>query len=218
MKNIVLEVASKMDLKKVQRGAPQVSHSKYVESIIKLMASCKAKGDIVELGVARGRNSVIIGNIIRGTKRKSKYYGLDTFSGYPSEDIDNSALQAIQDRGSWNINIDEVKKTLKNAGLSKICELIPGDLKVTLSKLCEERKLKIAMLYVDCNAYNPSIAGMRLAYPYMTKGSVICIDEHRVGGETKAIIEFCKEKNLKLVKTGDRIGIPMYAVKVDNDL
>ena len=50
---------------------------------------------------------------------------------------------------------------------------------------------------------------------FVQKGSIICIDEHRIGGETKALEEFSKSMKHQITKTGDTVGIPAY-IKVGN--
>ena len=44
----------------------------------------------------------------------------------------------------------------------------------------------------------------------MSPGGVICIDEKKQGGETKALIEFCKKHDLRFMKDSTPFSIPAY--------
>lgn len=162
------------------------------------------------MGVAHGRNAIIIGNTIKALKLDTKYVGFDTFVGYAQEDMDNKALKDIQRRKVWHTTKEKVEDTISKAGLSDICTLIEGDLKETLPQFLIEHNPEIALLYIDCNAYLPSITGMTATIGHVKRGSIICIDEHRIGGETKALEEFSKTMKHRITKTGDTIGIPAY--------
>ena len=100
-------------VQKAQKGSPKKSHHQYVQSIINILGKCSFPGLIIELGVAHGRNAVIIGNLIKALKLDTKYVGFDTFSGYTPEDMDNKALKDIQRRGVWNTTRGRSKRRLR---------------------------------------------------------------------------------------------------------
>ena len=63
---------------------------KYVTRIHNLFLRTKdVPGHIIELGTGTGRNAVIFGNLLRlyNLASSKKYFGFDTFSGYPEEVI-----------------------------------------------------------------------------------------------------------------------------------
>ena len=178
-------------------------------------------GDIVELGVYTGNNSIQF----MWQAPNKKYFGFDTFNGYTKEDIDTSPNKEglLDNQGRWNHDKNETIARLENfqekfnAG---IFEIIEGDLKKTLPKHIEDNKIKqVAMLYVDCNAYLPAIKGIESIYPIMPKGGIICIDEHQVGGETKALLETAERHGLEVIETGFNFVIgpnsnpPKYVIK-----
>ena len=161
-------------------------------------------GDIVELGVWTGLNSCQFMWQIP----EKRYVGFDTFNGYTEEDIETSPNKEglLANKGRWNHSKKETVERLQNFKDSYALgefEIIEGDLKQTLPKYIEEEKMKeVAMLYVDCNAYLPAIKGIEAIYPIMPKGGIICIDEHQVGGETKAILEAADKYGLEVIETG----------------
>jgi hypothetical protein len=173
----------------------------------------RVPGHVVELGVAYGRNAIIFSHLIHMHNEQDirQYIGFDTFDGYTDDTLmTDKHLSAT----AWkNISIEKVKERIRKAGDFRNCTLIKGDLTVTLTEYLKAHPdFRAALLYVDCNAYSPALKGMRLLKEFMSPGGVICIDEKRQGGETRALIEFCKENNLKFVKDISPFSIPAYTV------
>lgn len=165
----------------------------------------EVEGDIVELGVYTGNNSLQF--VWQEPNRK--YFGFDTFCGYTDEDIESSPNKEglLDNKGRWNHSKEEVVYRIndfKNTfSLLGEFEIVEGDLKETLPMFVKEGKIKkVALLYVDCNAYLPAVKGIEAVYSIMQEGSIICIDEHQVGGETKALNETAEKYGLEVVDTG----------------
>ncbi len=164
-------------------------------------------GDIVELGVYTGNNSVEF--MLQVPSRK--YFGFDTFCGYTNEDIEYPVNEnkegLIDNEGRWNHSkekvisrIEEYKETFS---LNTEYEIVEGDLKRTVPLHVKNKKIRnVALLYVDCNAYLPAIRGIEAIYPILSEGGIICIDEHQVGGETKAIEKTAEKYGLDIIDTG----------------
>lgn len=187
---------------------PKTSKSYYKALKDLFDKTVEVPGNIVELGVARGRNSAIFCDLIISSEVSKGYFGFDTFTGYMPEDITSSpnktGLVRNQKRNRWVWSEEKVYSTLDKLGVKDPCTLVTGDLKITLPNFLSNNNMKVSLLYVDCNAYLPAIEGMRSAYPYMQPGAVICIDEHVVGGETKALKDFAIEQKLKIIAIGDQ--------------
>lgn len=182
--------------------------SKYSKNIKFLLDKIKdINGDIVELGVAYGTNSIIIGEWIKDNKLEKKYFGFDTFTGYTEEDLktspNNEGLRKNQLAQRWNINPKIVEGSLKASGVQGVCELVQGDIKTTFPDFAKKRFSSLAMVYVDCNAYLPAITALKSSVPYLVLGAIIVVDEHQIGGETKAFLEFVESyKRIETFKTG----------------
>lgn len=176
-------------------------------------------GHIVEVGVARGRNAVLFGHLVRlnGEDAIRNYYGFDTFDGYVAEDLRRSPhLSEIE----WkNTTKAFVEKRLKSCQLSDICHVFQGSIEqeapIFLSRghrLFQPNSLQISLLYIDCNAYNAAKFSMNFFKQYMAPGGVICIDEKVQGGETEALREFCLENGLSIRKDPGPFGMPAHVV------
>ena len=172
-------------------------------------------GHIVELGVAYGRNTIIFSHLMQMHNEQDirKYIGFDTFDGYTDQTL---ATDKQLSSSAWkNISIEKIQQRISVAGNFNNYEFIKGDLNETLAEYLNlNPDFRAALLYVDCNAYQPALNGMRLMKDFMSPGGIICIDEKRQGGETRALIEFCKENNLRFMKDTGPFSIPAYT-KID---
>ena len=177
-------------------------------------------GDIVELGVHTGNNAT---QFLWHMPEK-KYIGFDTFTGYTKKDIEDDpesdSLESNMKEKRWvhdeqktveriedfNKKINQIARILLNRqdmSFAYDFEIIKGDIKRTVPKQVKKGNLKqVAFLYVDCNAYLPAIKGMESIYPILSEGGMICIDEHKNGGETKALREIAERYGLKIEDTG----------------
>lgn len=168
-------------------------------------------GHIVELGVAYGRNTIIFSHLMQMHNEQDirKYIGFDTFDGYTDQTL---ATDKQLSSAAWkNISIEKIRQRISVAGDFKNYEFIKGDLNETLAEYLKQHPdFRAALLYVDCNAYQPALNGMNLMKEFMSPGGIICIDEKRQGGETKALIQFCKENNLRFMKDPSPFSIPAY--------
>lgn len=175
-------------------------------------------GHIVEIGVARGRNAILFGHMIAisnpdGARR---YFGFDTFDGFVQEDLEN---EQHLDAGRWKGSREFVTARIKAASLSRFCHLIEGDIRSSGPEFLRSGTLghtpgnfRCALLYIDCNAYGASLESMRMFRPYMVPGAIICIDEKTQGGETEALIEFCRQENLQVQRDPEPFSPPAFAV------
>lgn len=181
-----------------------------IETFLEYLDKNNIPGDIIELGVYKGKTTKVICDYLIKNKSERKYYGFDTFSGYLEEDIttqpwENNKKGLIDNQKSerWNIDYKALLNELDELGMKSHYEIFVGDLKIKL-KECIDNKIinKISFLLVDCNAFLPSYTGMILSAPVMDAGSIVMIDEHTKGGETMALEKFCLERSLDIFDTG----------------
>ena len=128
--------------------------------------STKVPGHIVEIGVASGRNSLIFSKLISVTGENSlkKYYGFDTFEGYPLDTVNSNPGLSSKSWKSNSCTLSAVTKRLEDCGLSQFCTFIKGDCRITLKQFLNsyddikvnKGRMVIALLYIDCNSYEAS--------------------------------------------------------------
>ena len=168
-------------------------------------------GHIVELGVAYGRNTILFSHLINMHNENDvrKYYGFDTFDGFTEQSLESGKQLS---KNSWKgISVEEVEKRIKSTISNKPYKLIKGDIMKTVPTFLNDNpNFKAALLYIDCNAYEPALAGMEMFREFLSPGAIICIDEKRQGGETKALVEFCEKYGYIYMKDSHPFSIPSY--------
>lgn len=154
-------------------------------------------GHIIELGTGSGRNSLIFGSIIN-LNNQAKYkhvYGFDTFSGYPKNVLESN--KHFDSKAHTSFTFEDVKLRMMQNNLHDIVNLIKGSLPESLKDFLNKgiysftkEGLKISLIYVDCNDYETTFNSLIILKKYLSKGAIIAIDENRMGGETKALVDF----------------------------
>lgn len=168
------------------------------------------EGDIVELGVGKGTNAIIFSEWIKRNRSNKRYYGIDTFCGYGEEDYEEDPnVEGLKDNdGRWDWKRDLLIEELQRDKLDKYCNIISGDIKEKTKSLNTINK-KISMIYIDCNAYLPSIVGLNNLKSKLDKNALIIIDSGGDSSETncgeyKALKEFADNKKLEIYKEPSR--------------
>lgn len=168
-------------------------------------------GHIVELGVAYGRNAILFSHFIDMHNESDirQYFGFDTFDGYTESTL---ASEKNLSGSNWkNIDTESVKDRVSMSKTRTKVHLKQGDIIETIPRFLKNNpNFKAALVYVDCNAYEPAIAALRALRPHLMPGAIVCMDEKKQGGETKALLEFCSENELDLVKDKSPFSIPAY--------
>jgi len=81
-------------------------------------------------------------------------------------------------------------------------ELVKGDILQTLPEYLKAHKeLKISLLHIDIDVYEPAKIILELCYDRLVPGGILVLDDYgTVHGETKAVDDFFKNKNIKIEK------------------
>lgn len=177
-------------------------------------------GHIAEVGVADGRNTILFGLLIKLHSDTSirQYLGFDTFDGFDEKSL---ARDLHLDENRWKNNSKEkVLRRCQQNGIEDLIEIFEGKASETVpmvlknhkGKKFQRGKAKFALVYIDCNAYLPSIESMENFLPNIVPGGYIVIDEKLQGGETEAIFDFAKKHSLKVERLGAN-EVPM-AIKI----
>ena len=105
-------------------------------------------------------------------------------------------------------------RVLKQKGLEKNIELIKGDITETIPKYLKSNpKLKISLLNLDVDFYEPSMAILKNFYPKLSKGAILILDDYGIwDGETMAVNEYFHSKKIKIRKFSFS-QTPSYIIK-----
>ncbi len=173
-------------------------------------------GSIVELGVSRGVSFFAFHKMLEifcpmDTARK--IYGFDSFEGLTdfSEPDGRGHHDDLSDKrvGGWSAaevesEIFELVKLFNadNVLANERCRLIKGRIQDTIPAfLSETPGLRISLLHLDMDLYEPTLFALRHLWDLLAPGGVLVMDEYGLppwGGEAAAFDEFCNERNLDL--------------------
>lgn len=174
-------------------------------------------GAVVECGVFKGPSLIRFATFrdLLESSFSRKIIGFDSFGSFPSQanaEDDAYARKHEQFAGA-GISVAELKQAL---ALKKIenYELIEGDICKTVPDYAEQHpELRIALLHVDVDVYEPSMVALQTLYRRVVPGGVVIFDDYgTVAGETRAVDEFFAGQDILLQKLPIS-HIPAFLVK-----
>jgi hypothetical protein len=165
-------------------------------------------GCVVECGVGRGSSFFTWSRLMEifcPNDRQRRVYGFDWFQGLKFNPEDGPQVESSHYvEGGWSAAsaVDEVRKLVSIVNEDNIisksvrCQLIEGDVNETIPKFLEENPgLRIALLHLDMDMYEPTLAALKLLYPRVLRGGVVVFDEYGMipwQGETNAADAYFK--------------------------
>lgn len=175
-------------------------------------------GAIVECGVFKGASFLRLATYreLLENSVSRKLIGFDIFGEFPATHcVDDKQHRAsfIDSAGAESISCSELDKVMKLKGIKNF-ELIKGDIIETVPKyVTDNPQLKIALLHVDTDIYEPASVILAELYDKVCRGGIIVFDDYGVfPGETKAVDEFFSDKNVQFEKLS-LAHIPAFIVK-----
>ena len=180
------------------------------------------KGDIIECGVFKGASLIrfLTFRDLIERQNKRKVIGFDAFGKFPhpNKNYKNNKADKIfakrhDDNIGLGINMDSLKKYLKKKKITNY-KLVKGDVLKTLPNyLKKNKKLKIALLHLDLDVYEPTRFALNNLYKYIAKNGIILLDDYsHIQGATLAVDEFIKIKKLKILRVSKN-GRPYFIQK-----
>jgi hypothetical protein len=197
------------------RLAKTIAHFELYKSIVNL------PGVVLECGVFKGTSLIrflTYRHILEATHSRS-VFGFDMFGKFPRHDDadqnDIKFIEGFEGSAGDGLAINNLSKILDKKGISENLELIGGDITQTLPSFLEENpQLKIALLHIDVDVYDPTRVILEQCWDRIVSGGIIVLDDYAtVAGETKAVDEFLKRhKGIKVEKLSIS-HIPSYIRK-----
>lgn len=154
-------------------------------------------GTVVECGVFKGASLTRWAKfrelLLSGMSQK--IIGFDIFGRFPEATLDKDVEQRKQyldAAGDQSISVDQLKAVLNHYNLGENIELVKGDILKTIPEYVHEHpELKIAMLIVDVDIYEPTKVALEYLYPLVVPGGVVVLDDYAVWeGATRAVDEY----------------------------
>ncbi|WP_247232277.1 TylF/MycF/NovP-related O-methyltransferase [Telluribacter sp. SYSU D00476] len=175
-------------------------------------------GDILEFGVYKGTSLVRLlsfRNLLENEYVR-KVYGFDMFGKFPDAlelESDRSFVEKFESAGGYGISSEELEMHLTNKGFINF-SLVQGDILLTLPDfLAQNPALKIALLHIDVDVYEPTKFILENLWERVVKGGVVMLDDYgTVEGETRAVDEFFEDMAIQIHKPRFNY-IPSYIIK-----
>lgn len=175
-----------------------------VEGLIIIESLLKTKnivGDVCEFGVAQGKTSKLIANVIK--KSSKRIFLFDSFQGLPKPSIHDELIDDIFNLGKIEVyegKMSHSKKKVKNE-LKKIkfpknrIVINEGFFNKNSAENFKYPK-KISFAYIDFDFYQPIIDVLKIIEKKLVKNSIIIVDDYDFfsSGVKKAVDEWLRDK------------------------
>ena len=176
-------------------------------------------GAIVECGVFKGASLVRFAGFrdLFVNAYSNKIIGFDIFGEFPEtnfEDDKKYRSNFINAAGASSISVEQLKTVLTQKGIDKNVELVSGDILKTVPEYVKNNPhLKIALLNLDTDVYEPAVTILEHFYPRIVRGGVLILDDYGTfPGETKAVDDYFKDKKV-IIRKFPFAMTPSYIIK-----
>ncbi len=195
----------------------RVNFAKYLAHIEIFQKTLNLPGCIVECGVFKGASLLTFTKLIEilcpGDSLK-RVVGFDTFEGFPSLNEKDGAPDERRGKvqGGWNSKdflpfleqIIDITQRDSMIPRFKRVELVKGDACKTVPAYVKKNPgLRVALLHLDMDIYEPTMAALEHLYPLVVPGGVVLLDEYGMDGfpgESKAFDEYFGDHRPVLTK------------------
>jgi len=164
-----------------------------------LNKTANIEGDFAEIGVFEGRTTVLLNKYLDSKNVNKKYYAIDTFSGFVSEDINYEVLnrekEAALYTNCFKSNKKRFEKVMERNSIKRVVSIQADVNNYDLTNL---RPLCFVLLDVDL--YRPMKKSLKELYEALSPGRIMIVDdcdENHVSwdGSDQAYKEFMQKMN-----------------------
>jgi len=195
----------------------RIGLAKFIAHVMLFREIVDLPGSIVECGVFKGASLLTFVKLVEvlcpGDSLK-RVIGFDTFSGFVSLAPEDGAPDESRRKvvGGWNAGdflptLERVIDVTQHDSMVprvKRVELVKGDIRVTVPQYVKEHPgLRICLLHLDVDLYEPTLAALEHLYPLVVPGGIVVLDEYAMPGfpgETAAFDRYFGDEAPKLVK------------------
>ena len=210
VENLIVE-ATKQDLNKFEKiehlslSSPPNKWS--LLQSLKYIKENNIDGDIVETGVYKGANLILINDFIKRYNLKKNIFAYDTYSGQPDpSELDHdlkgtSMIKKFNDFKKKNIipvfcSLEDVKTNIIKYSEYDLNNFIfvKGKVEETLD-IKKNLPSKISLLRLDTDFHDSIKKSLEILYPILSRGGVLIIDDYgHFKGAKIAVDNFFKEQ------------------------
>ncbi|MHA7842814.1 MAG: TylF/MycF/NovP-related O-methyltransferase [Winogradskyella sp.] len=176
--------------------------SKFISHLEFFKRTSNIRGEIVEFGIFKGNSFfrwIKFRDLLEQTSSR-KIIGFDVFGDFPEANFEDDKLRrdafVKETKGGKSISYDELIELLEKQNLRKNVDIIEGDILKTLDVYLQNNpQLKISLLHIDVDLYEPTKYILESLYSKVTKGGIIILDDYGAfAGTNKAVDDFFKDQ------------------------
>jgi hypothetical protein len=176
--------------------------SKFISHLEFFKRTSSIRGEIVEFGIFKGNSFfrwIKFRDLLEQTSSR-KIIGFDVFGDFPEANFEDDKLRrdafVKETKGGKSISYDELIELLEKQNLRKNVDIIEGDILKTLDVYLQNNpQLKISLLHIDVDLYEPTKYILESLYSKVTKGGIIILDDYGAfAGTNKAVDDFFKNQ------------------------
>ncbi|APY07542.1 hypothetical protein BWZ20_04185 [Winogradskyella sp. J14-2] len=176
--------------------------SKFITHLEFFKRTSDIRGEIVEFGIFKGNSFfrwIKFRDLLEQTSSR-KIIGFDVFGDFPEANFEDDKLRrdafVKETKGGKSISKDELIQLLEKQNLRKNVDIIEGDILKTLEVYLQNNpQLKISLLHIDVDLYEPTKYILESLYSKVTKGGIIILDDYGAfAGTNKAVDDFFKDQ------------------------
>jgi hypothetical protein len=210
----IREAAKSVVFKYTSLAAPRYPYNTEPIQLARLVNELErlkdVRGNVVEIGLARGMTARFLCEHIRNQKLEDTltYYAIDTFQSFTEEDLDYE----VHKRGkplfglkAFDYNDYEVWK--KNFADFKFVKVIKSDCSIVDYDALAPLKLS----FLDVDLYLPTQKTLPKLYKATVSGGAILVDDVKdnsiYDGAYQAYMEYCEELKVEPIFLGNKCGV-----------
>ena len=195
----------------------RVNLSKFIAQYEVFKKSINVPGAIIDCGVFKGQTLMTWAKLVEilcpGDTFKH-IIGFDTFSGFTKINKKDGKTIDKRDKKIGGFNSKSFLTALENIiqinqkdsmipRFSRV-KLVKGDVVKTIPKFVKENQgLRISLLHLDMDLYEPTKVALENLYPLVSPGGIVLLDEYGMQdfeGESKAFDEYFGDNRPKIFK------------------
>jgi hypothetical protein len=154
-------------------------------------------GSIVECGIFKGPSFArfaMFRNLLESGDSRDMI-GFDVFGKFPSttfEDDKAKLDQFIASAGDESISEEQLLSVLASKKCDSRITLVKGDILETIPNYVDQHpELKISLLHLDVDIYEPSKCVLEYLFPKLARGGILILDDYGIfPGATKAVDDY----------------------------
>lgn len=184
----------------------------FVKDFAKEVRERGMRGSVAEVGVYRGD----FARVINEAFADRRLYLFDTFEGFSVQDLEQARDGAMgKNLGQKHFSNTSVELVFSKMPNKEQCVIKKGWFPKSAQNLEESA---FCFVNLDCDLYEPILAGLEFFYPKMVRGGVILVHEYFSQGYVgvkEAVHEFCQSHKIDSalkVPIGDSLSIAVIKI------